>query len=229
MNPTFVFMQIGNAPHTLKCVESIKRTMPKANIIQVSDQSTEKIEGVDDLYQIDGNLDNLMTLRLKAFGDLGLSGPAAYIDTDMIFLRQVDVELILGSADVAVCNRDFKKDSKIRTLLKLYDNSKIELEMYNNKTFGEALPYVACFTIAKNKTFWEETYNNLLDMPKVLHKWYGDQEAIKFVVDAGFFKVKKIPESVYGCLPEFENKLNVKPRILHFKGAERKKIMNSYY
>jgi hypothetical protein len=52
-------------------------------------------------------------------------------------------------------------------------------------------------------------------------KWYGDQEVLKLYAES---EADMMPESVYGCLPEF----NVgEAKILHFKGPSRKQLFEA--
>jgi hypothetical protein len=223
MAPTFVLFQVGNSIEPILLVKSIRKLMPDACVLQCSDKGTEQIEGVDRRIVVEGDLSCLMTLRLKAYSELALEEPAAYLDSDMILLRPLDPAVVLGDADVAVCERSFGRDGLFNVNFKGLD-----LGAYRNKTLGEVYPYLACFTVTKDCRFWAKANELLLTMNSTFHRWFGDQEAIRELVKSGVFKVTKVPESAYGCLPDMISKTSTPPRLLHFKGSTRKQAMLDY-
>ncbi len=223
MPEIFVFLHVGDDPLVTLFIHSIRRHIPDACIIQCSDPDTPKLEGVDKYASIEGNAQQLMTFRLRAFTSLALQTPAMYLDTDMLIVRPITPHNILGKDDVAVCGRKFHRDASLNTSIR-----GIDLQEYQGKTLGEIYPYVACATITRDYTFWQETERTLLGMDPKFHLWYGDQEAIREVVKAKTFKTKTIAESMYGCLPEYFQKVPEAPRILHFKGS-RKKLMPQFF
>ena len=218
---SFVFLHVGediSAPALL--VSSIRRQTPDAQIIQCSDGATQEVPGVSAVHRETGDTGNLMSFRLAAFAALGLDRPAAYVDTDMLFVRPVDPVRVLGDTDVAVCDRSFGRDDVINTAFRGMD-----LTEYANRTFGEIYPYIACFTVTRGPAFWQACHEELLRLPEKFRFWYGDQEAIRNVADGGAFRVKKLPESICGCLPDRLAEISGAPRVLHFKGPQRKQPM----
>jgi hypothetical protein len=223
VSATFVFFLVGNWMEPRILVRSIRKEMPRARIIQCSDKNTPRIDGVSELFNVEGDVNNLMTLRLKAFSTLGLDEVAVYLDMDMVLLRPLDAGFLLGKADAVVCERSFNREVMFNPTFRDRDWS-----MYKDKTLYEAHPYVACFTITKNVRFWLKAYELLLEMPDNFHYWFGDQEAIKTIVRSNLFQIKTVPESTYACLPDKVNPAAPKPRLLHFKGANRKEWMEDY-
>jgi hypothetical protein len=223
MPETFVFLQVGDALEPCILVKSIRRVMPDARIIQCSDGGTARIDGVTEVFRVDGDTTNLMTLRLKAFSELRLQAPAAYMDTDMVVLRPLNLGLLVGAADAVVCERSFGREKPFNHTFRDRDFS-----FYRDKNLYQAHPYIACFTITKNSEFWEKTYEVLLGLAPIFHYWFGDQEAIKTVVQAETFQIKRVPESTYACLPEEVVSSGNRPRVLHFKGRRRKQLMLKY-
>ena len=57
-------------------------------------------------------------------------------------------------------------------------------------------------------------------LPAKFHYWYGDQEAIRNIVNSGRYQVTDLPESLYACLPEYETPA-VAPVISHYKGMRK--------
>jgi hypothetical protein len=92
----------------------------------------------------------------------------------------------------------------------------------------DVYPILACFSITKSNLFWTKCFENLLQIDKKYHKWYGDQEAIKNILELKVFKYNLLKESQVACLPEYFQR-NDLPICLHFKGAKRKALMNKAY
>jgi hypothetical protein len=48
---------------------------------------------------------------------------------------------------------------------------------------------------------------------------------MRIVVDSNEFKIGWLPETVYACLLDVEQKPSINAKIYHFKGPERKQLM----
>jgi hypothetical protein len=219
---TFVFLHVGDDPVAELLVQSINRTNPDARLIQCTDPLNGQVTGTTDIYRHDGDTSNLMTFRLEAFSSLGLQEPAIYLDTDMLVLTELNSEDILAGTDVACCERSFGRDSIINASFRGMD-----LSEYKDKTLGEVYPILAAFTVTRTFDFWAACSKRLLELDDKFHFWYGDQEAMRDVVRLNKFDLRLIPESVFACLPEFS--LSTSPKLLHFKGAQRKKLMSTVW
>lgn len=215
---TFVFLHVGPDPYVQFFVQSIQHSNPEARLIQVTDARTDQIDGVDEIYRYDSDASKLMTFRLEAFTKLGLQDPAIYLDTDMLVLSELSAEEILGSVDVACCERSFGRNAIINTAFR-----GMNLWEYRNKTLGEVYPILAAFTVSRNFEFWASCYDRLLNLDKKFFLWYGDQEAIRDVAKSGQYKLGYVPEAKFACLPEHMQGLD--PYVLHFKGSQRKAWM----
>ena len=98
MKATFVFFHVGeNSDQPQMLVNSIRLTNRDADIIFCSNESTPEIDGISERINIEGNLDNLMSYRLKAFSDIKLEKPALYLDTDMLVLKKISPDEIIGN------------------------------------------------------------------------------------------------------------------------------------
>jgi hypothetical protein len=209
----FVFMYVGDdISGPQKMVKSILRHNPDANIIMCTDQTTPDVLGVTDRREFDLDRAELMTSRLKCFAELKFAEPALYIDTDMIFIERVEVDKLLGENEIAMCRRDFQKDVQFNP----YQRG-IDFAEYAEMTIDDVYPFVACATATRNGDPWIEMYAMLNDMDKKFRKWYGDQEALREY--AKKHKCGEMPESIVGCLPEFNHD---GAKILHYKGEARK-------
>ncbi len=211
----FVFFHVGDdisAPQ--KMVKSLLRYNPNANVIMCTDKDTPDVMGVTDRKEFELNRDELMISRLKAFAELRFADPALYIDTDMIFVDEVNVRELLGSNEIAMCRRDFHRDIGFNPYQRGLDFSE-----HNGKTMDQVYPYVGCATATRNGDVWKKLYLMADGMDEKFRKWYGDQEALREY--AKINKVGEMPEKVVGCLPEFKND---QAKILHYKGLNRKKL-----
>ncbi len=219
---TFIFMHVGadlDTPQMM--VDSIRLTNESPFIIQCSDLNTKKVAGVNEVFRLPVDISKLMTARLELFQGLKLSEPAIYLDTDMLIVRSIPVENIIGERRLAVCRRVFDRQTPFNQEMRgqVFDE-------YASLPLGAVFPFLACTTITKDSSFWFMC-NRVLDFLDPKYKtWYGDQEAIKHVVhqhgphDIGF-----LPEDVFACLPEYTGSVRSEHRILHFKGHHRKPSM----
>lgn len=224
MTPAFVFFHVGadiGVPTLL--VQSIRAMHSQSEVIQCSDAGSPAVAGVDAVRRFEGDSANLMTFRLACFAALERCEPAIYLDTDMLCVRPVNPAMILGDHDVGVCKREFDRLGLFNPEFKGLD-----LSEYRGRAMIEVYPYVACATITASSAFWADCFANLITLPPKFHCWYGDQEAIRNVVNAGKYKVTLLPETVYGCLPESQGSGPRAPRLLHFKGEGRKAMMFDY-
>lgn len=219
---TFAFLHVGDDPVVEMLVQSIQRHNPDARLIQCTDHFTGRVTGTTDIYRHDGDTSNLMTFRLDAFTGLRLYEPAIYLDTDMLVLTELNSEDILAGADVACCERSFGRDALLNTSFRGMD-----LSEYDNMTMGEVYPILAAFTVTRTFDFWAACAERLLALEDKFHFWYGDQEAMRDMARLNRFNLRLIPESVFACLPEFAQRTS--PKLLHFKGAQRKKLMSTIW
>lgn len=202
---------------------SIRRSCPGARIIQCSNHETSALADVDEVFRIDGDPASLMTFRLRAFSGLQLEQTAIYLDTDMLILSDFDPKSLLGQSDVCVCKRTQDKDLPFNPNFK-----EMNLTQYRGLSVDQVYPYVACFTITKNYAFWADCYQTLLSLEEKFQRWYGDQEAMKILLQSGSYPYSTAPESEYGCLPEYFD-INNPAKILHFKGPQRKAWMEEVF
>jgi hypothetical protein len=214
----FVIFQVGENILPRLLVKSIRKYMPDAHVIQLSDYNTEKLDGADVINRYDGDFSNLMTFRLEAYSNLDLKEKAVYLDSDMLILSKFDLAEFSNS-DVVLCKRTFDIDAQVNTAFRGMD-----LSLYEGKTLNDAWPYLACFTVTNDASFWRACRDELISLDPQFHFWYGDQEAIKRVNKKSQIHFGYARESLYACLPEYIDR-NSLPYIAHFKGAKRKDMM----
>jgi hypothetical protein len=225
VKPVFCFFHIGHGtdqPQML--VDSIRKFNPNAEIIYCTDIQSPKIDGVTHRLEFTGNPNEIMTFRLKSFADSKIEEPAIYLDTDMLCLKSFNPAKFLDNKDLCICERSFGKDHLFNANFR-----GLNYFEYTQKSFGEVYPYLACATITKNSTIWQELSNACNALSEKFRIWYGDQEALKIIAKTksnnqlGF-----IPEHTFACLPEYQHYAS-QAIFLHFKGVARKKLMLEYY
>lgn len=214
---TFVFFHVGDdLTWPNKLVASIKQSNPDAKIVMASDPTTPKVDGVDQKIDIKGERQHIMLMRLAGFAAVKADHPAIYLDTDMIVKDRIYPEKMLGSKTSLLCKRSFNKEGLFNINLRGMDFSE-----YKGKTLGEVYPILACATVTKDWKPWAYMVA-MMDFIHPKYKlWYGDQEALKLYARVEEGEVGYIDESEYACLPEYENMVMPKPKIVHYKGGRK--------
>jgi len=215
------FLHVGNdATMPAILTRSLRAAHSALHITQCTDRATPSVDGVDAVSRYDGDSSRLMTFRLEAFAQLKPTGPTFFLDTDMICLRALDADAALDGKDVAVCRREYQRDTMINPRA-----MGVDLAEYAGKTLDEVYPYIACATITRSPVFWAACRDALNRMPNKFRVWFGDQEAIKEVVGSQAFTTAWLGERTYACLPDMEANPAAQPKLLHFKGPARKGMM----
>ena len=214
----FVFLHVGDdISYPQKMVKSLLRHNPNANVIMCTDKNTPDVMGVTERREFELNRDEMMTSRLKAFSELRLGEPALYIDTDMLFVDQVNVRELLGDNEIVMCRREFAKDGIFNV-----EQRGMRFDEHKDKTIDEVYPYIGCATATRDGDVWKRLYGMLDGMDKKYRRWYGDQEALREYAKAN--KIGEMPESVIGCLPEYKEH---QAKIVHYKGPDRKPLFEA--
>jgi hypothetical protein len=236
MHVVFFFVGSDISEPTMM-VNSLRKIDPTATVVQCCDYVTRAIPGVSEVRRFKiGNSKRLMIDRVAAFSQYSPPEPAVYVDTDMLWLKKINLSDSLGDRDVILCKRSFNVDSLFNTEVKLssefggYKGSDlVYFEEHKSQTLGAVFPYLACFSIARNgDKFWGELLETLESLPEKYQYWYGDQEAMRLVVDkVGAPKFGFAGENVVACLPEYLS-TNPGPALIHFKGR-RKVQMETFY
>jgi hypothetical protein len=214
----FVFFHVGNVEQPRLLVKSIRKFNPDSKIYFITDKVTENIDGVNETLRIECDRKNLMTSRLNAFSQLKLNENAIYMDTDVLLVRPITLDLFLEH-DVYLCLRSHGKKNILNHQIKMLD-----LSEYENKELGVIYPYIACFTYTRNYLFWEDCLEILNSLDKKFHVWYGDQEALRIINDSKKYDIGYLDESSICNLPDFSS-IGDGSYSLHFKGAARKEDM----
>ncbi len=197
-------------------VGALRRLHPDANIVHLSDLDTPAIEGTVTIRRACDNPKRILYFRYQCYAALPIMQPTWFLDTDMLPIKVLNAKRALGKHDVGVCLREFEND----WLLLPYIAEKwgADVAKHVGKPMGEVHPYLACCTITRNPSFWEQC----LAWMEWAHEWH-DQDALKHMVNHSAFTFSKLKETVYACPTELE--ADHSPKMLHFKGPIRKQLM----
>ena len=133
----FVFLHISEDAEILNPIQqtfikSLYTFYPEAEIIQVSDKKTKKIDKVTNVFRFDGDINKIMEFRINSYKELALNKPAIYLDSDMIITKKFDIKKILNLNKTVLLKRSFDLDMKFNTKIK-----NLEFDEFNNKKINK--------------------------------------------------------------------------------------------
>jgi len=195
------FLMVGEQPCVATMVRSVRRVIPNARIVQMSDKGTPEVPGVDEVRRLpyDGYL---MKFRLKHLADWPHE-QALILDTDVIVKADVS-DVFDQPFDLALTRR-----------------SKPEMSA-DGVDMAKRHPYNCGVMFSRSPAFWLECYRWLQDAKPKLWGWWGDQEAVINV--APRYNILDLPVEEFNWSPSGPEELS-DARIWHYKGAIRKQWM----
>ena len=200
-------------------VKSVLISNEGLKIIQVTDENTDTVEGVNEVVRIDKS-DNIIMDRIKGWSLIETTNnKTLFIDADTIFLKKIDF-------------KKFQKGNYLykRTTSQIF-NSKYESvypELANKETLG-TMPFLGGIVIIINEdNFFKELKTLSQNLSPNLKKWFGDQILLKNIyekkhkffnlIDENFVKVVELDKS--------SKKINLNLSKLNtaitFKGSSKK-------
>ena len=206
---------------------SLRKSNPNSNIIQITDDISNKINGIDDIiiHSFDSNkfmFDRLNSqiLTLKKFG------PTIFLDTDMIVVKNLyEIHKLLFKFDLIISKR-----SKNFMLKESYND--LQFPEFRKKLVNEIMPYNGGFVACKNIESLELVQKYYLILNENYFKWFGDQIAIKRAIDEKKFLTKIVKEEIYNYSPVNYMDFKKEVAIYHFKGGKKEwinKFIEEYY
>jgi tetratricopeptide (TPR) repeat protein len=216
----FAFFHVGdNISQPQKMVKSLLRHNPDAYITMYTDEDTPDVMGITRRVENEVNREELCYYRVKAYAESYASSihPVMYLDTDMLVQDKIVVKDLLEPSRVATfLERTFDRDVGFNI-----HQRGVEYTEHAGKTMCQTYPYIACTVVTRGNQIWKSLLEIYDGLDYRYKRWYGDQEAMRIYVEKYPERIATIPESVYGCLPE---RRGDDAKILHFKGAARKKL-----
>ena len=217
MTNHFIFFHVGDITLPSLLVKTIRKFNPNSKIHFLTDKNTNNIDGVDKTFRLDLDRDYLMTARLEAYSKYQLIDPAIYIDSDMLLLRPIDLN-IFSDKDVYLCKRESNCYKKFN-----HNFNDLDFTEYEGMTLNQVYPFLACFVYTKNYKFWEDCNSRILNLDEKFKVWYGDQEVLKEVYNSREYKFGTINENLISALPEYSDP--DKTFFAHFKSKDLKDFM----
>jgi hypothetical protein len=191
--------ETGHGALAARLIQSVRRAMPRAAIVHLTDEATMPMAGVDEVRRRAGG--PIALACLEAYAHAG-PGPWLFVDTDVIVQRDVS-SVFEEPFDIAVADR-------VGTLRPKEQGTKFMARMPHNKG--------AVFS--RSSAFWFDAAALLRTMSEVRQDWMGDQVAMNLTIAAGRYRVRVLP-SRYNYPPHRRDEDVSDKAILHFKGARK--------
>jgi hypothetical protein len=170
-------------------------------LLQMTDERTPAVPGVDAVVRLPWDGERLMTYRLQHLA--ALESPALIVDTDVMLMRDVR----------AVWDREFDVALTRRTGPVL-DANGVDL--------AEVMPFNTGVMFSRCQAFWQRCHEHCRGFPPEVQRWYGDQYAVRFA--APEFKVLELAVDPYNYTPSSPDEDVSQRYVVHYKG-ERKAWM----
>lgn len=191
------FLHVGadiRLPEIMVC--SAKGVM-NCPVVQMTDDVTPRVPGVDEVIRSTWNKKELMLYRLQHLANL--DGEFLILDTDIIVQR--DIRKDIGKCDAMLTRR----------LGPIFDKDGIDVV--------KEMPYNCGVMFCRNRAFWKKCLDILDGLPQEKKEWYGDQIAIRDA--APFFNVQELPCDEYNYTPLHRAEDVSRKAIVHYKGIRK--------
>mgnify|MGYP003335078887 FL=1 len=186
-------------------VASLKKTMPNARLVQMTDADTLPIPGVDEVIRKPQVDDRFMCYRLLHLRDFP-RGDTVFLDVDVIVRRDL-ATVFDAEFDIGLTYRD-DSDRSLR----------LSPEVREKMPFNTGV----MFARASGWAFWEEAYEYSLTLSESEKCWFGDQLAIRHVAEKSPLKIVKLPCAQYNYSPWHVDEDVSEKFVVHYKGDRRK-------
>jgi len=179
-------------------VASVRKAMPSARIVHMSDSKTPSVAGVDARINMPKEIP-IMVYRMRHLAGLG-AGEWLILDTDVVV--QQSLEGVLGEHDACLTKREVVLDR-------------------DGNNVAEWMPYNTGVMWCRNPEFWRAAYAVCRQLPPKLQDWYGDQVAVRLVVESKRFRVREVSIDPWNYSPERENEDVSQKAAVHYKGKRK--------
>lgn len=178
---------------------SIRKVMPDVKVTQFTDETSEALEGVDDVVRIGGDMPMAMR-RMTHHSQV--DGDWCFCDTDVIFRKDVR-EVFEEPFDVAITDR-------VKTYM-------------DGGQYAKAQPYNIGVTFSRNPKFWKLVLQSLKNFPKMFQEWEGDQMVVNglALTPQTPFDIVVLPGYVYNFTPKHKTTNLDHASIVHLKGGRK--------
>lgn len=179
-------------------MRSARLVMPDVPIVQLTDDYTPRVIGVDDCIRLPGD----MPMAVRRMSLQAMDGDWLFVDPDVMFRRDVR-DVFNKDFDVAITDR-------------------AEITPDRESDYSRLMPHNTGVVFSKSRHFWERVKAKLVTMEQKYQEWTGDQ-----LVICGMAKDKGVivlPGKVYNFPPEGGDTDVSGAAIVHYKG-NRKHMM----
>jgi hypothetical protein len=189
-------------------VQSVHATMPGVPAVQLTDERTPAVPGVQAVRRLPTAPMAVLRLAHQA----AVTGAWLFVDSDVVIQRDVR-DVFHQQFDVALTTRNWPH-------LKLAAG------------FSERMPFNVGVVFSRSQAFWRDAEALVRQMPDDLQHWMGDQQAICDLVATGRFTLALLKGTRYNLPPAADadrtpatEKMERKAFIIHYKGVSRKTQM----
>jgi hypothetical protein len=195
----------------------------KVNIFMLTDKKTPYINGVSKTIRSELPKD-IMLARLKAYSKLKIDDQVIFLDADSLVLNKF--KKISTEKKFVVFRRNIKG-------IKINHNHPEFYPEFIGKTPEEIMPFMFGAIVTSSK----DSYKNFLTileeakkLPSRFHRWYGDQYALKLVLEKNLidFDEKIFTDYISIVRKEVDLK-NINKEIVTFQGSQSKEYIKIIY
>lgn len=181
-------------------IQSVRATMPGAPIVQLTDDVSPAIAGVDEVRRRPGG--RMLERRLEHYAALD-AGDWLLLDTDII-VRE-DVRVVFGTRfDLALADRSWP-------------------HMPPTPSLTAAMPFNTGVAFSRSPAFWQAVLETWRAFPaETQADWLSEQRAVAAVVKSDRFAVQVLPGRIYNYPPIAADDPGIQQAaVLHFKGPRK--------
>lgn len=162
------------------CIKSIRKHMPHARIIQLTDMDTPEFMGVDEVRRSipkhEATRETVNYIGYQYLSEMDIN-PSVFIDPDMIFNGSIG-HLLNYDCDVLLATRA--------------NDDPVPAE------YHIMFPWCSLMVV-KNLQFWKDCYEILKRLPE--QDWVNNMLAVRLVIRSGKYKTKVVDGNIYNALP----------------------------
>ena len=219
MNFAFVYIYGDRINLGRKLAHSIKISHPDSFIIQIAEFDAKSIDTVDHVERVNFFHETFIYDRTKAQRDIvNKFGPTVFLDSDMLIIESINEFFNIQDYDFSITMRSKDYNQFVLLPNKLHKQKFPEII---GKKVGDLMPYNGGFFYCKNVKTLEYMLSSYKNITKNYYEWYGDQIALKALIDNHMFKIKFFDGNIYNYTPNSISEDFSDKKVLHFKGNKK--------
>lgn len=182
---------------------SIRRAMPHAHIVHLTDEHTERIAESDEVVRLPYDGVHLMTYRLAHLAHFP-PHDVVFLDTDCVVQHDL-APLFDATFDIGLTRREHA----------IVDPA--------GRDAASAMPYNTGVMLGKasGRDFWLNARNYCEGLSEGERRWWGDQLAVKAVAAVAPLRILELPCERYNYSPAREDEDVTEKYVVHYKGARK--------